>query len=185
MALPTLPIELPTLGAVFPPTWVVIDNGHPSDKAVSEKIVDYLMTKFPPVLAVRREVPAGEEPDPADLMAHGVIAVGGVGAQPWLRKYNEKMDPRVEENDGTVDFVEPIARPIHIVKKEPAYDHACVEDTTLGQFLISSCTGAFPWLTVFQVNGYFAEDTVKAGDKFCEGETKGIWVGGVKVSDTE
>lgn len=183
--LPAFPIggESPLAALVaFPPSWVVIDNGHPTDKETSEKIVEYLMAKFPPVVAVRREVLSEEEPDPLDLMAHGIIIVGGPGANAFLRKYNEKMDPRYEENDGTLDFVD-IALPLHMVKKEPEpYDHICVD--TAEQLLISSCMGALPWLTVFQVAGYHAAGTVKAGEKFCEGETKGIWVNGEKVSDT-
>jgi len=162
----------------FPPTWVVIDNGHPSDKEVSEKIVDYLMTKFPPVIAVRKEVPPKEEPDPLDFMFHGVIIVGGPacwwpGETKWHMKYLEAMDPGWE-NRGTEEA--PI---FWIVKREPKpyetiHEMAC---------LISSTTGEFPWLSVWNVAGMSGYATVQAGELFREGERRGIWINKVKVAD--
>ena len=166
------------------PSWVVIDNGHPTDKQTSLKIVEYLSNKFPPAYAVRKEVPLGQEPDPLDLWLSCIIAVGGVAAQPWLRKYNALMDPRVEEGDGTVDFTEPIVYPVKLVKKEPQPYVNVAAGPTERCFIISSWAWPWlPWLKIFQVNGYSAEDTVEAGDAFCRGETRGIWVNGVKQTD--
>lgn len=176
MALPELPFEVPTLGAVFPPTWVVIDCGDASDKTVSEAIVSYLMSKFPPVLAVRREVLPEDEPDPLDLMAHGVIIVGGpavwwAGKSHWHMKYLGAMDPGWV-NKGTD------AAPIWwIVQKAPT----AYETNAQLAALISSVTGQFPWLTVFNVAGEIFTATVQAGELFCAGETKGVWINKVKV----
>ena len=175
--LPKLPFqegaEFPLGLVAFPPTWVVIDNGHPSDAEVSKKIVSYLRTRFPPVLAVRRVVPTGEEPDPMDLMAHGVIVVGGPAANPFLDRYLARMDP-TWENRGTE------AAPMWwIVKGEPIkyetnYHMSC---------LITSCRGTFPWLRVYNVAGQSAYATVDAGDLFCAGETRGVWINKTKVAD--
>ena len=171
MALPEL---APTFGPVFPPTWVVIDCGDPGDKAVSEAIVAYLMAKFPPVLAVRREVLPADEPDPIDLMAHGVIIVGGpapwwTGASHWHMTYLVAMDPGWV-NKGTE------AAPVwKIAQTDPA-----VETADAKACLISSVVGGLPWLAVYNVAGMTAEGTVQAGELFCAGETKGIWINKVK-----
>lgn len=164
----TFPPEL-----VFPPTWVVIDNGNPGDKAVSEKIVEYLGNRLPPLFLRRVEVPPGETPDPFDLKAHGVIAVGGPSAHyGWLPKYNEQMDPKFIEDDGSLDFGIDggVALPIHIVKSEPE-----PAELVGSGFLISSCVGDLPWLRIYMVAGIRAEDTILAGDMFCQGETRGVW----------
>jgi len=182
LALPTPMVEFPPT-IVFPPTWLVIDNGNPSDGAVSEKIVAYITTKFPPVLARRKVIEKGTEPDPFDLLAHGIIVVGGTCANPWLAKWNEKMDPKWMEHDGTFDFKEPIAFPLHIVKKAPEPIDIICEAEKEHSCLISSCMGMLPWLTIFQVAGYHAEDTVTAGELFCAGERRGIWTNKTKVAD--
>lgn len=172
MALPELPFAA---GVIFPPTWVVIHNGDASDKAVADAIVAYLMAKFPPVLAVTREVLPEEDPDPLDLMVHGVIIVGGPvcwwpGTSHWHMAYLEAMDPGWV-NRGTE------AAPIWlIVQKEPkAY-----ETNAAMACLISSVAGALPWLSVWNVAGMTREATVQAGELFCAGETLGVWVNKVK-----
>lgn len=170
-------MSLPQISLLYP-IWIVIDNGHPSDKQVSQKIVDYLTTKFPPAYAIRKQVSSGQEPDPIDLWFCGIIAVGSVLAQPWLIRFNVLMDPRIEENDGSVDFVAPIATPLKLVKKEPLYKFAYTELERA--CLITSIANGFP--PTFQVAGFSAEDTVEAGDLFCKGETSGIWVNGKKVA---
>jgi len=166
------------------PSWVVIDNGYPTDKQTSQKIVEYLSKKFPPAYAVRKEVPKGQEPDPLDLWLSCIIAVGGPSANPWIRKFNVLMDPRWEENDGSVDFEEPRSDPLKLVKKEPLAYVNVAEGATERCCIISSWTWQWvPWLKIFMVAGYSANDTVEAGDLFCKGETRGIWVNGVKKAD--
>jgi len=178
--LPQLPIEgASPLGVVFPPTWIVIHNGDPSDKAVAEKIVDYLMTKLPPVIAMMREVLPEETPDPMDLLAHGVIIVGGPacwwpGESHWHMKYFEKMDPGWE-NKGTLET--PVWM---IVQTEPEVYET---DSTLAA-VITSVMGAFPWLNVFNVAGYTVGATVQAGELFCEGKLRGIWIDKQPVAGT-
>ena len=165
MALPIPDIPRP-FGTMFPPTWVVIDNGDLVDKLVSERIVAYLTSKAPPVLAARREVPLGQKPDQMDLMAHGVIIVGGPVANPWLSNYS--FNPGWL-NKGTPEV------PIWVIANsnyETAADMAC---------LITSAMGSLPWLTVMNVAGMTRESTVQAGELFCLGETKGIWINMEKV----
>lgn len=171
---PTLPISGPTgfppaIGMMFPPTWVVIDNGtDASDAAVSEAIVTYLQAKFPPLLARRVVVPPGKEPDPFDLMAHGVIVVGSPGANAFLEKYVSAMDPTFDKTTGAW----------RIVKKAPPY-----ETSDPMACLITSCPGMFPWLSVWLVAGIDRAATAQAGELFCAGETKGVWVNRVKQAD--
>jgi hypothetical protein len=173
MTTPTLP-ALPGVGSTaFPPTWVVIHNGNASDKAVADTIVSYLMSQFPPVLAVSREVAPDADPDPMDLMFHGVIIVGGTtcwtAPSKWHLAYMTAMDPGMK-NKGTE------AAPVWVyARKSPA-----LEVSGSGSQLISSIAGQFPWLAVFNVQGWNAIDTVHAGDKFCAGERSGIWKGDVK-----
>lgn len=186
MSLPPLPFqaggEFPPRIVAFPPTWIVIDTGHESDKEASEMIIKYLQTKFPPVYARRIEVPRGEQPDPFELLVHGVIAVGGPAAQnAWLPSYNALMDPRWEEDDETFDFEDPIDHPLHIVQKAPTEEDIRCTGKNEHACLIGSCQGAFPWLSIFQVAGHHAEDTVTAAELFCKGELRGIWVDGKKV----
>lgn len=166
VSLPEIPRPF---GAAFPPTWVVIDNGDLVDKEVSEKIVAYLTSKMPPVLAARRYVPTGENPDPMDLMANGVIIVGGPIANPFLANYN--FDPGWL-NKGTT------AVPSwYIANADPVY-----ETNAPMAALITSCVGAFPWLTVCSVGGMTREATLQAGELFCDGETKGIWINKERVA---
>jgi hypothetical protein len=173
-SLPELPGvgTLPSFGTSFPPTWVVIHNGNVSDKAVADKIVSYLMSQFPPVLAVSKEVAPDADPDSMDFMVHGIIIVGGPACwwpstSHWHLTYLLAMDPGWK-NEGTE------ADPVwHVVRTSPALD---VRDMTAS--LISSIAGQFPWLTVFNVAGFV--DSVKAGDLFCAGERSGIWIGDTK-----
>lgn len=167
--------SLPGVGSTsFPPTWVVIHNGNASDSAVADTIVSYLMSQFPPVLAVSREVAPDADPDPMDFMFHGVIIVGGPAcwwpsASHWHLAYLLAMDPGWK-NKGTE------TAPVWvIVRKDPAF-----ETSVSGAQLITSIAGQFPWLAVFNVAGMDAPDAVKAGDKFCAGERSGIWIGDVK-----
>jgi len=178
--LPTLPIEgASPLGVIFPPTWLVIHNGNPVDKEVAEKIVDYLMTKMPPVIAMAREILPDADPDPMDLLAHGIIIVGGPAAwwpsaSHWHLKYLEAMNPGWE-NKGTPET------PIWMIvqKNETIY-----ETDNIMSAVISNVMGAFPWLTVWNVVGYTDAATVQAGELFCAGEMKGIWIDKQKVANT-
>jgi len=170
LALPTPMVEFPPT-IVFPPTWIVIDNDNPSDAQVSEKIVAYITTKFPPVLARRKVIPTGEKPDPFDLLAHGIIVVGGTSPNPFMKDYLDKMDPTVLISEGKGYYVK---------KAPPGYK---TEADPVGACIISSCQGALPWLTIWWINGYRAEDTVAAGELFCAGERRGIWINKTKVAD--
>jgi len=173
MTTPSLP-ALPGVGSTaFPPTWVVIHNGNASDKAVADKIVSYLMSQFPPVLAVSTEVAPDADPDPMNFMFHGVIIVGGPSAwtatSKWHLTYLAAMDPGWK-NIGTE------AAPVWVMaRKTPAF-----QTTDPDCQLINSIAGQFPWLAVFNVAGWTDLSTVKAGDKFCAGERSGIWIGDVK-----
>lgn len=159
----------------FPPTWVVIDNGYPTDKETSEKIVDYLSKRVPPVIAFRREVPPDQDPDPLDIRAHGIIIVGGPkcwwpSESKWHWKYLSKMNPGWL-NIGSVEAPDfQIFKNSYITKDEMA----C---------LISKASGELPWLEVWNVAGISAEATVQAGELFCSGEIMGVWINKVKVAD--
>lgn len=176
--LPEFPIEAPSLGVMFPPTWLVIHNGNPIDKEVATKIADYLMSKMPPLIAMAREILPDADPDPMDLLAHGIIIVGRPtswsSASKWHLKYLEAMNPGWE-NKGTVET------PLWMIvqKNETIYE----TDNILAT-IISSTMGAFPWLTVWNVVGYTDAATVQAGELFCAGETKGIWIDKQKVANT-
>lgn len=167
MALPGIPDIPRPFGTMFPPTWVVIDNGDLVDKQVSEQIVAYLTSKVPPVLAARREVPLGQQPDPMDLMAHGVIVVGGPVANPWLSTYS--FNPGWL-NKGTPEV------PVWVLFKEQILGVPTYETAAPMACLITSSMGSLPWLTVMNVAGMTRESTVQAGELFCLGETKGIWI---------
>lgn len=173
MAMPSIPglPGLPTLGMIFPPTWIVIDNGDPGDVEVSNKVVNYLMTKIPPVFATRKQVNPGEEPDSIDLMAHGIVIVGGPVANKFLQKYLASMDP-TWVNKGTE-----AAPNWYLVRKT---DTAYETNNTMA-CLITSCQGSFPWLTVYNIAGMSREATAKAGDLFCAGNLKGIWIDSTPV----
>lgn len=166
---PMLPEFPPTIA--FPPTWLVIDNGHPSDAEVSEKIVEYITRKFPPVLARRKMIPTGEKPDAFDLLAHGLIVVGGTSANPFIKEYLDKMDPTFDIE--TLSFVK------RATAELPEYRVPGAPGTSV----ISSCQGALPWLQIWWIHGWTAEDTVAAGELFRAGERKGIWVNKEKVAD--
>jgi hypothetical protein len=165
-------MSTPSMGTSFPPTWVVIDNGNASDSVVADKIASYLMAKFPPVLAVKKEITRDTDPDSVDFMVHGIIIIGGPASyreapSKWAEKYLMKMDPGWVYKETKADFF--------ITRTTPAY-----ETNAENAFLISSIAGQFPWLTVFNIAGTRAAGTVKAGAKFCAGEVSGIWIDDTK-----
>lgn len=192
LQLPKLPFqegeeetEFPPRLIAFPPTWMVIHNGSAEDKASAEKIAEYLMSKLPPVFAQVKEVKPTEEPDPIDLMAHGIVIIGGPGCwfnggagSKWCWDLLKSMDPGWE-NRGTEDSPDWWAVK-EATEEAEAYAVQCTGDGSFA--IISSVMGAFPWLTLWNVGGCGKTDTADAVELLLKGETKGIWIGGEKVA---